>query len=68
MNAIGRDSTAAAMSSVSGLCNVIARLVFQSVGAPVANNKDGLMQKMRITHDGYLTCSISLRRVLPYTL
>lgn len=46
MNAIARDSTAAAMSSVPGLCDVIALLVFQSVGASVANNKNGLMQKM----------------------
>lgn len=46
MDAIGRDSTAAAMSSVSGLCDVIDRLVFQNVGMLVGNNKDGLMQRM----------------------
>lgn len=46
MDAIARNSTAAAMSFVSGLCDVIDRFVFQSVRAPVANNKDGLMQKM----------------------
>lgn len=64
MDAIGRDSTAAAMSSVSGLCDVIDRLVFQNVGTPFINNKNELIQKMWIIHDGYMQY-FSLER-LPY--
>lgn len=71
MDAIARNSTAAAMSSVSGLCDVIDRLVFQNVGALVANNKDGLMQKMS---SGNYTMATELQvgflsvATLPYTL